>query len=186
MKSLTIAAALHAGVMMLGAAIAAPTASAATGIEVGFSPGGSAEALVLRTIASSRHSIRLAAYSFTAAPVVQALIQAKKRGIDVAVVVDHRHNLVEDRTGKPRAALNALANAGVLVHTVSAYPMQHSKYVVIDGSHVQTGSYNYSVAAARFNAENVLVISSRPDVAVRYLANWTRLYEAGLSYSPAY
>jgi PLD-like domain len=89
-------------------------------------------ALVLRTIGSARSSVRLAAYSFTAAPLVQAFVDAKKLGVYVAVVVDNRHNLIEDCTGKPRAALNALFNADGAIRPVSAYPMQHPKYIVAD------------------------------------------------------
>jgi len=154
-----------------------------TNMEVGFSPGGSSEALVLKCLNSARTSIRLAAYSFTAAPVVRALLDAKKRGVDVAVAVDLKNNVTQDSSGKARAALNALVNAGIATHVVSAFPMQHSKYAVIDGLHVQTGSYNYSAQAARYNSENVLVIWGRPDLAQPYLDNWQRVFNAGQPYS---
>src|SRR6218665_3041401 len=62
----------------------APAPATAAVFEVGFSPDVSGEALVLRSISSARQSIRLAAYSFTAAPVARALVDAKKRGVDVA------------------------------------------------------------------------------------------------------
>lgn len=38
--------------------------------------------------------IRLAGYSLTIAPVVRALVDAKKRGVDVAVAVDYKNNLL--------------------------------------------------------------------------------------------
>jgi phosphatidylserine/phosphatidylglycerophosphate/cardiolipin synthase-like enzyme len=63
----------------------APTTSI---IENGFSPDGGAEALVLKVINASETSIRLAAYSFTSPAVVRALLDAKKRGVDVQIVVD--------------------------------------------------------------------------------------------------
>ena len=141
---------------------------------------------MLKSIASARASVRLAAYSFTAAPVARALIDAKKRGVDVAVVVDQKANLTEDRSGKSAAALNLLVNAGIPTRTVLAYPIQHSKYAVIDGMTVQTGSYNYSAAAARRNSENVLVISNNRELALRYLADWQRLYDEGRPYTSSY
>lgn len=181
-----IAAAIFVGLLMFGVSVDVLSASADTGIEVGFSPDGSGESLVLRSINTARQSVRLAAYSFTAAPVVRALIDAKKRGVDVAVVVDYKNNIVEDRTGKGKAALNLLVRAGIPTRTVSVYPVQHSKYAVIDGAHVQTGSYNYSAAAARYNSENVLVILNRPDLARQYLENWQRLYSASQPYTATY
>lgn len=45
-------------------------------MEVGFSPEGSGEALVLKVIDTSQESIRLAAYSFTSPKIVRALIAA--------------------------------------------------------------------------------------------------------------
>lgn len=132
-------------------------------IQLAFSPHGGGEALVLSTIDSATRSIRLMAYSFTSPSVVRALLVAKKaRGVDVAVAVDYRNNMEEDRSGHARAALNALAYAHVPVRTVSIFPLQHSKFAVIDGRTVQTGSFNYSLQAARYNSENVLVLRGRP------------------------
>lgn len=179
------AALLALGLFALAACsgAAAPEAPAASRLEVGFSPDGSAEKLVLDSINSARSSIRLAAYSFTAPPVVRALVDAKRRGVDVAVVVDHKHN---DKSDKARAALNLLINAGVPTRTVAAFSIQHSKYAVIDGQHVQTGSYNYSASAARFNSENVLVVWNHAALARAYLDNWQQLYERGQPYKSDY
>ena len=69
-------------------------------IQLAFSPHGGGEAMVLNTIDSATRSIRLIAYSFTSPSVVRALLVAKKaRGVDVAVTVDYRNNMEEDRRG---------------------------------------------------------------------------------------
>jgi phosphatidylserine/phosphatidylglycerophosphate/cardiolipin synthase-like enzyme len=163
------------------AAAFAPAPTTQT-VDVGFSPAGTAEALVIRSIQSARKSIRLAAYSFTDPKVVRALMDAKKRGADVAVVVDKAHN----SSKAARAALNLLVNAGIPTRTVDAYKQMHSKYAVIDGKHVQTGSYNYSNQAANRNAENVLVVWNQPDLAASYAKNWQWLYEQGQPYTSSY
>lgn len=69
-----------------GAAVAAPS------LDVGFSPEGSAQQLVLRTLDDARESIRLMGYSFTSPEVVKSLVAAKRRGVDVMVVVDDKGN----------------------------------------------------------------------------------------------
>ncbi|CAG9264387.1 Phosphatidylserine/phosphatidylglycerophosphate / cardiolipin synthase-like protein [Burkholderia diffusa] len=154
-------------------------------IEVGFSPEGSAEQLVLEAIGSARSSIRLAAYSFTSPRVVAALIAAKRRGVDVAVVVDEKNNLHEDaRSG--RAALNLLVNAGIPARTISVYPIHHDKYFVVDGESVETGSFNYSQAAARRNSENAIVIWRNPVLAKSYLEHWQSRWEQGVPYRSTY
>ena len=57
-------------------------------IEAGFSPEGTALQLVLKTIESAQHEIRLMGYSFTSPEVTRALVSAKHRGVDVKVVLD--------------------------------------------------------------------------------------------------
>ncbi|KWK06069.1 endonuclease [Burkholderia ubonensis] len=148
-------------------------------VEVAFSPDGGAESLVLRTIGDARQSIRVLAYSFTALAVTRALITAKRRGVDVAVTVDARSNFDEDRSGRARAALGALAYAGIPVRVVSAFSAQHSKYVVVDGATVETGSYNYSQQAARYNSENVVVLRGDTRIADAYLKNWDAVSARG-------
>src|SRR6218665_4091584 len=120
MKTSKFAAAICIGLVLSGGVVSSASAGTDAGIEVGFSPDGSGEALVLRPISSARQSIRLAAYSFTAAPVARALVDPKKRGVDVAVVGDYKNNLVEDRSGKATAPLNLLLNPTIPTRTVSA------------------------------------------------------------------
>jgi phosphatidylserine/phosphatidylglycerophosphate/cardiolipin synthase-like enzyme len=166
-----------------GDSVAATTPGA---IEVGFSPEGTAEKLVLKAIDASRHSIRIAAYSFTSAGVVSSLIEAKRRGVDVAVIVDERSNLREDRSGKARAVLNLLANAGIATRTISAYPIHHDKYLVVDAESVETGSFNYTTAAARRNSENVIVIWHDASLAKAYLDHWQSRWAQGVPYRSSY
>ncbi|AMU04546.1 endonuclease (plasmid) [Burkholderia cenocepacia] len=151
-------------------------------VDVAFSPDGGAEPLVLRTIGEARQSIRVLAYSFTPPAVTRALLAAKRRGVDVAVTVDARSNFEEDRSGRARTALGALAYAGIPVRVVSVFPAQHSKYVVVDGATVETGSYNYSQQAARYNAENVIVLRGDTRVANAYLKNWDAVSARGELY----
>jgi phosphatidylserine/phosphatidylglycerophosphate/cardiolipin synthase-like enzyme len=51
--------------------------------------------------------------------------------------------------------------------------------MIIDQQHVQTGSFNYTAAAASKNAENVLIIWNAPALAARYESQWQRLWQEG-------
>lgn len=159
----------------------------ATGtIEVAFSPNEGAEALVLKAINSARSEIRMLSYSFTSAPVTRALIDAKKRGVDIKLVADYKNNVSEDRSGKSRAALSALSNAGIEVRTIATYAIHHDKVIVVDGASVELGSFNYSDAAAHRNSENVLVNWNNPQLAKVYLAHFQRNYRQSEPYKMAY
>ena len=165
----------------LGLLLALPIAAsafepaAAVQVEAAFSPEAGAEALVLATLGSARRTIRLAAYSFTSPPVVRELLAAHRRGVDVHIVVDDKGN----RGKASQAALNLVVNAGIPTRAVSAYAIHHDKYAVIDGTTVQTGSFNYSKAAASSNSENVLVVRNNPALAARYTAQWQSRWDLG-------
>lgn len=185
MKNQILIVVISASLVAAGCSLVSPSAGAAetASVEVAFSPDGGAEQLVLGAINGARQSIRLMAYSFTAESVVRALISARRRGVDVAVTVDYRNNLEEDRSGRARAALGALTFAGIPVRVVSAFPLQHSKYMEIDGRAVETGSYNYSSQAARRNSENAVIISGSPSIADQYLRNWNAVSALGEPYT---
>jgi phosphatidylserine/phosphatidylglycerophosphate/cardiolipin synthase-like enzyme len=137
-------------------------------IEVGFSPNAGAEEIVLKTIQSAHKTIRLAAYSFTSKPVIQALIAAKRRNVDVQCTLDKSN--AHNKSGE--AAANLLVNAGIAVRIDSQHPIHHDKYIVVDNQSVETGSFNYSKAAAESNAENAMVIWNDQRLASQYAQNW--------------
>lgn len=140
----------------------------APAIEVAFSPEGGAETLVLKVIGSARQSIRLAGYSFNSPALVKALMDAKRRGAEVRVLVDDNGN----RSKASVAAMNLIVGAAIPIRVISAYAIHHDKYIVVDGRYTETGSFNYSQAAAKSNFENVIVVWNDPEVAGRYLAQW--------------
>jgi len=150
-----------------------PLPSLAQDAEVAFSPYGKSLQLVLSPINSAKKSILVAAYSFTSKPIAAALLDAYKRGVDVKVVADKKGN-----SGQ-YSAVTFLANQGVPVRLNGRYAILHNKFMVIDGQHVETGSFNYSAAAADKNAENVLVLRDVPTLAGQYTKEWERLWAEG-------
>lgn len=159
----------------------------ATGrIEVAFSPNEGAEALVIKVIDSAAQELLVLSYSFTSAPVTEALIRAAHRGVAVRLVADEKNNVSEDRSGKARAALSALTTAGADVRTISVYPIHHDKVIISDRQTVELGSFNYSQAAAERNSENVLVNWSNPALAGVYLKHFERNYKQSTPYATKY
>lgn len=151
-------------------------------IESAFSPDRGAEALVLKVIDASTTRIRLAAYSFTSPTVIQALLRAKKRGVDVRVIADDKRN-----KGKTSvAALTLVANAGIPTRTVSVYAMHHDKYIVSDDKTVQNGSFNYTKDAAESNSENVVVQWNNPQLAQAFLQHWDDRWSKGVDFKASH
>ena len=145
-------------------------------VEVAFSPEAGAEALVVKVLASAQQTIRLAGYSFTSPAVVKGLVDAKRRGVDVKVLLDDKGN----RGAASLLAMKMINEANIPLRVVAAYAIHHDKYIVVDGKHTETGSFNYSQAAARANSENVLVLWNNEVIAQRYLDHWESRWKQGI------
>ena len=147
-------------------------------VQVGFSPEGSARTLVLETIGSAKHSIRMLAYAFQAPDIMQALVDAKQRGLDVRVVIDKKRN-----QGKAsKAAMDFVTRNGVELRTNDHFHIHHDKTIIVDGSTVETGSFNFAPSAETANSENVVVIRDMPEVAREYVAHWQSRWDLGVPY----
>ena len=118
--------------------------------------------------------------------VAHALLEARKRGVDIRIVADQKNNTSEDHSGKARAALSLLAEAGADVRLISVYPIHHDKVLIVDGETVELGSFNYSDAAAHRNSENVLVNWKNPQLAKVYLEHFARNYRQATPYQQQY
>jgi phosphatidylserine/phosphatidylglycerophosphate/cardiolipin synthase-like enzyme len=155
---------------------------AAASIDAGFSPEGSAQQLVLRTLDDAHESIRLMGYSFTSPEVVKSLVNARRRGVDVRIVIDQNGN----RSKASIAAMNVVVNAGIPLRTNGQYKIMHDKVIITDGQKVELGSFNYSRSAAESNSENALVVREVPALAQTYQAHWQSRWDGGTDWHSSY
>jgi len=132
-----------------------------------FSPHGGCTESVVNALNAAQSTIQVQAYSFTSAPIAKALVDAKRRGIDVQVVLDK-----SQRTEKYSSA-DFLVHAGIRVWIDEKHAIAHNKIIVIDSHKVITGSFNFTKAAEEKNAENLLVIDD-PDIGAQYVENWMK------------
>ena len=149
------------------AASDAKSAITAPKIDVCFTPGDQCADQLIARIDAAQTAIRVQAYSFTAIDIADALIRARKRGLDVVVVVD------KSQTRERYSMIDELKNEGVPVFIDDCCAIAHNKVMIIDERIVVTGSYNFTKAAELRNAENMLIIDDSA-LAARYLANWQK------------
>ncbi|WP_337049918.1 phospholipase D family protein [Serratia fonticola] len=167
--------------LTLAITMASPAmATEAPTFSVGFSPSHDALNVILSAINGAKHHIDVAAYSFTSKPVAAALVATTKRGVAVRVVADEKAN--NDRY----TAVTFLANQDVPVRLDARYAIMHNKFMVIDDSAIETGSFNYSASAVTRNAENALLIENTPELATAYQGEFTRLWKESTPVQPRY
>jgi phosphatidylserine/phosphatidylglycerophosphate/cardiolipin synthase-like enzyme len=143
----------------------AATACAAEKLQVYFSPHGGCTEAVVEQLNKVRSNVYIQAYSFTSAPIAEALLEAHRRGVKVFVILDK-----SQRTEKYSEA-DFLVHGGIPTFIDSKHAVAHNKIIIADGRTVLTGSFNFTTAAEEHNAENLLVIDD-PALAKKYLENW--------------
>ncbi|MSP41291.1 MAG: DUF1669 domain-containing protein [Deltaproteobacteria bacterium] len=178
---------------MIGAALAmlvallsvCPTASAAEMVvQACFSPQGKCSAHILRAIEQAQKELLVAVYAFTNDDLAIALVQAKKRGVVVQVVVDREFDAANDKSKSKfiegqKIPLRRLSGLKTKIFEKDA-GLMHQKFAVIDRRMVLTGSYNWTHSADNFNDENLLLFRDAGPLAEEYRKAFFQLWERKL------
>lgn len=132
-----------------------------------FTPESHCTPQIIESINAARTSLYVQAYSFTSAPIANALVLAKERGVDVRVILDKSQLTAR---GSP---LPALLEAQIPLFIDQISGIAHNKVMIIDDALVLTGSFNFTNAADTRNAENILWLYD-VEMARLYKTNWER------------
>ncbi len=106
------------------------------------------------------------AYSFTSKPIAKALVDARKRGVNIVVVLD------KSQRREKYTSADFVAHARIPTYIDDRHAIAHNKIMVIDRSVLITGSFNFTKAAEEKNAENLLVIKGNKPLVERYIQNF--------------
>lgn len=134
--------------------------------EIGYSPSGTSETLVLKAIKSAKSELLIACYEFTSRDIAAGVEAAAHRGVKVKIVADWKAS-----KGK-YSQIKILKAVGIPVRLDEKYAIMHNKFIVIDGTSVETGSFNYTDGAVKHNGKNVLVLWNVPDISKTYTIEW--------------
>jgi phosphatidylserine/phosphatidylglycerophosphate/cardiolipin synthase-like enzyme len=139
--------------------------------DLGFSPGGSSLAVVLKAIHSAKTSLLVACYEFTDRDIAEAIESAAHKGVKVKIVADYKAAQAK------YSQIRILKAAGISIRLDERYSIHHHKFIVIDFVSIETGSFNYTTAAVKHNAENTLVLWNVPKLARDYKTEFDKLWE---------
>lgn len=130
----------------------------ATNIEVYFMPidGGKAVKRITELIDNAKNYVYLASFLIIQKEIVDALIDAASRGLDVRVVTDM------DSMTEHQSIINNLEDNGVkIVFDKRMGDYMHNKFIVIDDEIVVTGSTNYRDRSFYHNTNDIVIIHDR-------------------------
>ena len=107
------------------------------------------DAALVRTIDAARHYAYFGIYAFTKGDIADALIRARRRGVDVQGIMDGG----ESRSGAQAGIAERLIRAGIPVEFRTRAPgIMHLKLLVTESAYA-VGSYNWTAAATFLNDE---------------------------------
>ena len=150
-------------------------------VQACFSPQGKCSAYILREIDQAKKELLVAVYAFTNDELAGALVQAKKRGVAIQVVLDREFDArTENSKGKffesNKIPLRRLSGAKTQSQERDG-GLMHQKFAVIDRKTVLTGSYNWTHSAEKANDENLLLFREAGPLADEYRQAFMRLWE---------
>jgi len=135
-------------------------------LQVLFSPNGGCTEAIVDALGKARTSIDIQAYSFTSAPIAEAVAKAYERGVKVRVVLD------KSQRSERYTSATYLSNHQVPTWIDDKHAIAHNKIILIDGATIFTGSFNFTKAAEQKNAENLLKIEGYPELVRDYQGNF--------------
>ena len=175
---------IYAGALFLWIALSPPYVHAEMVVQACFSPEGKCSTYILREIEQAKKELLVAVYAFTSDDLANALVQAKKRGVAVQVVIDKEFDVGNEKSkGRffdvQKIPLRRLS--GVKAKSQDKETgLMHQKFAVVDRKTVLTGSYNWTHSADSLNDENLLLFRDAGPLAEDYRKAFIRLWERKL------
>jgi len=149
-------------------------------VQACFSPFGKCSSYIVRELAQAKKEVLVAIYAFTSEELANALVQARKRGVAVQVLIDREFD-----ASNSNSKAKFLEAQKILLRRVSGMKgsaadkesgLMHQKFAVIDRRVVFTGSYNWTYSADALNDENLLLFHDAGPLADEYRKAFFRLW----------
>lgn len=124
-----------------------------------------------KKIRSATRSIRIALFTYTHPALIEEVIEAHRRGVDVSVVIDMHSGL-----GASAKGIQQLKKEGVKVLSSQGIQLMHHKFIWIDGTTLLTGSANWTKAAFYKNSDCFLALNHLTEEQKNFMSRlWRRI-----------
>ncbi len=116
-------------------------------------PRGHALTELRKKIRTASSSIQIALFTFTHPSLIDEVIDAHKRGVEVSIVVDMHSGL-----GASAKAIEKLKRADIPVFLSQGLQLLHHKFIYLDKQTLITGSANWTKAAFYKNSDCIIAL----------------------------
>ncbi len=116
-----------------------------------FSPGDACQSAIIHHINSATTQLRICVFTISDDNITKSLLAAHQKGVAIKVITDN------DKSLDIGSDIAQLAQVGIAVKMDTTSNHMHHKFMVADQRTLITGSYNWTLSAAKYNHENILV-----------------------------
>ncbi len=131
-----------------------------------FAPQNDCVKRMVKLIQAAKKSVYLQSYIFTSVDIATALVKARRRGVDVEIIVDKHQTDCQHYT-----RLNALLSAHVPAWVDVRVRYNHNELVMIDNKYLVVGSFAFVSSQQDNGASNLLWLNS-VSIVHSYWQNW--------------
>lgn len=149
--------------------------TALAGVEVLFSPRDNIKYRIIEAINLSEECIDIATFDFTSKEIADALLNAKRKGLKIRVLVDRK--LLEDSADDSQ--VRDLEEKGIDIKPLKGKGkgVMKNSFVIFDGRLVMVGPYQLAEDEESYNYENALFFDE-PGIVETYQNEFDKLFGA--------
>jgi mitochondrial cardiolipin hydrolase len=135
-----------------------------------FSPGNTCKDEIIHQLGQARHSIQICVFTISDNEITKAIKEAHHRGISIKIISDN------DKCNDRGSDVYTLVDEHIKVKIDHSRHHMHHKFAIFDKKVLITGSYNWTLSAAQYNQENILV-TYNPASIQQYRKEFYRLWD---------
>ncbi|MEO7992171.1 MAG: phospholipase D-like domain-containing protein [Chryseolinea sp.] len=140
-----------------------------------FSPGEACRSAIVQQLNEARKQLKICVFTISDDAITEAILRAHKRGVGMMVLTDN------DKALDLGSDIQQISKAGIAVKMDRTTDHMHHKFMVVDGTTVLTGSYNWTRSAARYNHENI-IITKEEGMVKSFLIEFEKLWSQMAEY----
>ncbi len=148
-------------------------------VEVLYAPEDAPLDRIVTLYQEAKRYIYVSVYGLTSPKAVEALVAAKKRGVDVRMLTDQERA----QEAKQHSALHTLHLAGIPIRINQHDGLMHVKQVVIDDEINTSGSMNHTTSGNRYNDERMDIITDHA-ISVKAREKFLVMWNDRIRYRP--
>jgi phosphatidylserine/phosphatidylglycerophosphate/cardiolipin synthase-like enzyme len=141
-----------------------------------FSPGDDCRNAIVQQMNFSLRELKICVFTISDDAITRAILNAHRKGVGIRIITDN------DKSFDHGSDIAQLARQGIPVKMDVTKNHMHHKFMVSDKKSLITGSYNWTLSAARYNHENIL-LTKEAGVIDAFSRGFDQLWEEMVEFS---